>query len=106
MSLKNLIDDDIAELRRLNNLTATVNAKTFNLLINLGKSFGGDVHLTNIRVDENSAQLDGLATSTEIVKSCLARVKNSVTQSARLENSSARDDGEISFAIRADLKNN
>ena len=107
LSLKSLIDDDIAELRRLNNLTANVNtAKTFNLLINLGKSFGGDVHLTKIHIDENSAQLDGLSTSAEAVKSCLARVKSSVVQSARLENSSARDDGEITFAIRADLKNN
>ena len=107
LNLKKFVDDDIAEMQRLNNLTAKVDApKTFNLLINLGKSFGGDVRLTKIRVDENSAQLDGLATSTEVVKSCLVRVKNSVTQSARLENSSARDDGEIDFKIRADLKNN
>ena len=106
LSLKKFIDDDTDELRRLNNLTANVNATTFNLLINLGKSFGGDVRLTKIHVDENSAQLDGLATSTEAVKNCLARVKNSVVQSARLENSSTRDDGEIAFTMRADLKNN
>lgn len=107
LSLKKFIDDDANELRRLYNLTANVNApQIFNLLINLGKTFGGDVRLTKISVDENSAQLDGLAKSAEAVKSCLARVKNYVAQSARPENSSVRDDGEIAFTIRADLKNN
>lgn len=107
LSLKKIIDDDATELQRLNNLTANVNApKNFNVLINLGKTFGGDVRLTKIRLDENSVQLDGLATNAEVVKSCLARVKNYVAQSARPENSSVRDDGEIDFTIRADLKNN
>ena len=105
MNLKKFFDEDIDALRRLNNLTVAVTAtKTFGLLINLGKVATGDVHLTTFRADENSAEVNGRATNAEAVKLCLARVKNSVTKAARLENSSAGDDGEITFAIRADLK--
>lgn len=106
LSLKKFFDEDIDALRRLNNLTVNVSApKTFNALINLGKVAGGDVRLTAASVDENSAHVDGLATNADAVKSCLARVKSFVNQRARLENSSARDDGEITFAIRADFIN-
>ena len=62
------------------------------------------MRLTKIHVDENSVRVEGLATKSELVKNYLARMKNSVVQSARLENSSARDDGEIVFVIRGDLK--
>lgn len=104
LNLKNFFDEDIGELQRLNNLTVAAAAtKTFGVLINFGKVASGDVHLTNIRVDENSAEINGRATNSDAVKSCLARVKNSVTARARHENSSAGDDGEITFAIRADL---
>ena len=105
INLKKFFDEDIDALRRLNNLTVAVAAtKTFGLLINFGKVASGDVHLTALRVGENSAEVNGLATNADAVKICLARVKSSVTQRARLENSSAGDDGEITFAIRADLK--
>ncbi|MBR2519023.1 MAG: hypothetical protein IKE46_04460 [Selenomonadaceae bacterium] len=105
LSVKKFIDDDTNELRRLHGLIANVNAtKTFNLLVNLGKTSGGDMRLTKIHVDENSVRVEGLATKSELVKNYLARMKNSVVQSARLENSSARDDGEIVFVIRGDLK--
>ena len=107
LKLKNFMDEDINELRRLNTLTTTLDpTKTFNLLVNLGKVFGGDVHLTNIAVDENSARLSGSGTSTDTVKSCLSRMKNFVAQTARAENSSATEDGEIDFAIRVDLNEN
>ena len=107
ISLKKFFDEDVGELQRLNNLTVGVAAtKTFNALINFGNVASGDVHLTNLRVDENSAEIDGLATNSDAVKSCLARVKNSVTARARHENSSTGDDGDIVFAIRADLNAN
>ena len=105
INLKKFFDEDVDALRRLNNLTADNATTTFNALINFGKVASGDVHLTSLRVDETSAEVDGLATNADTVKSCLARVKSSVTQAARLENSSARDDGEITFAIRADFIN-
>ncbi|MBR1647512.1 MAG: hypothetical protein IJ685_12160 [Selenomonadaceae bacterium] len=105
LNLKKFIDDEATEMRRLNNLIANVNApKNFNVLINLGKISGGDVRLTKISVDENSVRVEGLATKSEAVKNYLARTKNSVVQSTRLENSSSRDDGEIIFVIRGDLK--
>lgn len=104
ISLKKFFDEDIDALRRLNNLTVDNKTTTFSLLINFGKVASGDVHLTNLRVDENFAEVNGLAKNSEAVKSCLARVKSSVTPRARLENSSTRDDGEITFAIRADLQ--
>lgn len=107
LALKKFFDEDVDALRRLNNLTVAVTASTtFSLLINFGKVASGDVNLTAFRVDKNSAEIGGRATSSDAVKSCLVRVKNSVTSRARLENSSERDDGEITFAIRADLNTN
>ena len=73
----------------------------FNLLINLGKIADKTVRLTKIRAAENSLEVEGIAATPEAVKAYLARVKGSVAQGARLENSAARDDGDIAFTIRA-----
>ena len=105
LALKKNLDADIDELHRLNALTAQIEPeKNFNLLINLGKIAGDDVRLTKIRAEENFLELEGLTDNPDAVRNYLARVRNSVVQSARLENSSERDDGEIVFVIRADLK--
>ena len=106
LALKESLDADIAELNRLNQIGASQNITPtkFNLLINLGKVAGGGVSLTKIRADENFLELEGIAVTSDAVKSYLSRVKNSVVQSARLESSKARDDGDIIFTIRATLK--
>lgn len=103
--IKENIDADIAELKRLNKISAAqkISPKNFNLLINLGKISGGGVRLTEIRADENFLELEGLASTPDAVKSYLSRVKNSVAQNSRLESSSEREDGDIFFVIRASL---
>ena len=103
--LKENLDAIIAELHRLNSIAANIEPeKKFNLLIRLGKIAEGDVRLTKIHVDEKFLELEGLTDKPEAVRNYLGRVRNSVEKSARLENSSERDDGEIFFVIRADLK--
>ena len=105
LALKKNLDANIAELHRLNALAAQIEPeKNFNLLINLGKIASDDVRLTKIRTEENFLELEGLTDNPDAVRNYLARVRNSVVQSARLEQSSERDDGEIVFVIRADLK--
>ena len=105
LALKKNLDADIDELHKINELAAQIELETnFNLLINLGQIAGDDVRLTKIRAEKNFLELEGLAEKPDAVKNYLARVKSSVVQSARLENSSERDDGEIVFAIRADFK--
>jgi len=103
VALKKSVDADIAELHRLNALAASQvdTPQKFNLLINLGKIADKTVRLTKIRVDEKSLELEGIADTPDAVKAYLARVKSSVAQSARLESSAARDDGDIAFTIRA-----
>ncbi|MBQ4403886.1 MAG: PilN domain-containing protein [Selenomonadaceae bacterium] len=105
LALKENLDATVAELRKINQLAAQIEIKpNFNLLVNLGKIVGGDVHLTEIRVDGDALELKGVADNSDAVKSYLSRVKNSVVNSARLESSAESDDGEIIFVIRANLK--
>ena len=103
LAIKEAIDTDIAELHRLNSLSAAQNVspKKFNLLVNLGKVAGGGVHLTKIRAEENFLELEGVSVTPDAVKSFLSRVKSLVAQSARLERSTEQDDGDIAFVIRA-----
>lgn len=102
LALKKNIDDNIAELHKINRFAAQIDVKqNFNLLINLGKIAGGDVSLTKIRVEENFLELEGVAQNSDVVKNYLSRVKNSVINSARLESSAEHEDGEIVFVIRA-----
>lgn len=106
LALKDELDADIAELRRLNQLAAQIETnKNFNLLINLGKIAGGGVRLTKIHVEEKFLELEGLTDKPDAIKSYLRNVKASVIKSARLESSSERDDGEIIFTIRATIQN-
>ena len=105
--LKENLDATVAELHKINSLAASIEPeKKFNLLVKLGKIAEGDVRLTKIRVDKNSLELEGLTDKPDALRNYFARVKNSVEKSARLENSSERDDGEIAFVIRADLRKN
>ena len=101
VALKKILDEDISALNRLNNLAAQVDTtKNLNLLLGLGKISGGDVHLTNLRAEENLFELEGVAENPDAVKNYLGRVKSFVPK-IRLENSSERDDGEINFTLRA-----
>ncbi len=105
--LKETLDATVAELHKINSLAAQIETeKKLNVLINLGKISGGDVRLTKINIDENFLELEGLTDKPDAVSNYLVRVRNSVEKSARLENSSERDDGEIVFVIRADFKKN
>ena len=102
LALKETLDADIAELHKLNNLVAKLaGKKNFNLLINLGRAAGDDIRLKKIRVEENFFELEGLTDKPDAVKNYLARVKNFVIKSARLESSAENADGEFVFVIRA-----
>lgn len=103
VALKKSLDADIAELHRLNALAAAQvdTPPIFNHLVKLGRIADKTVRLTKIRADEKSLEVEGIAATPEAVKAYLARVKGSVAQGARLENSAARDDGDIAFTIRA-----
>lgn len=104
LALKEILDADINELRRINNFAAQIQAKqNFNLPISLGKISGVEVRLITIRVEENFLEVEGLTDKPDAVRNYLARVKDFVVKSARLESSAERDDGEIIFMIRAAL---
>ena len=105
IALKKILDEDIAALHKLNKISAAQGASPtkFNLLVNLGKIAGGDGRLTKIQIDEKSLEVEGTTNSPDAVKAYLSRMKNFVVQSARLESSAERDDGEIIFLIRATL---
>ena len=77
LALKKNLDENISELHRLNEICAAQDVSTtkFNLLLNLGKISGEDVHLTEIRVEENSLELEGVADKPDAVKSYLPNVK-------------------------------
>lgn len=105
LALKKSLDENISELHKLNKLAAQVDApQNFNLLLNLGKISDRTIRLTKIRADENLLELEGVTENSAALKNYLRLVRNSVAQSARLESSTERDDGDIAFVIRAQLK--
>lgn len=102
IALKREIDADIAELHRINQLAAQVHvSQNLNLLINLGKISNKSIRLTKIRAEDKFLEIEGVADNPAAVKNYLARVKDFVIKSARLESSFENDDGEIVFTIRA-----
>lgn len=104
VAIKQAVDANIAELHRLNRLAAQIDApNNFNLLINLGKLADGSIHLTNIRLEDNFMELEGVANNPDALRNYLARVKETVVKSAQLESSAENDNGEIIFTIRAAL---
>lgn len=105
IALKKNVDENVAELHRLNKLAAQVDDnKNFNLLLNIGKIAGREIHLTKIRVDKDFLEIEGVTADSAALKSYLGLVKNFVANSARLESSTENDDGDIVFVIRASLK--
>ncbi len=105
LDAKKNLDADTEELKKIFATAAQLDPeKNFNFLINLGKISEGDVRLTKIRAEENFLEIEGVAGKPDAVRNYLARVRNSVVQSAQLEKTSERDDGEIVFVIRAELK--
>lgn len=105
LALKKNLDENIIALHKINELAAQVNvSENFNRLLRLGKIADKNIHLKKIRAEKNSLELEGITDNSETLKNYLGRVKNTVAKSARLESSTERDDGEISFVIRAALE--
>ena len=101
LAIKQAVDADIAELRRINALAAQIDAPdNFSLLLKVGKLADRSINLTSLRVDEKTLELEGTATALDTIRNYLARMKSSVAATARLESSSERDE-EIIFDIRA-----
>lgn len=105
IALKKMIDENVDELHRINQLAAQVDDnKSFNLLLNLGKNSSREVRLTKIRVDKDLLELEGVTGDSAALKSYLGLVRNFVASNARLDSSTENDDGDIVFVIRASLK--
>lgn len=100
--LKKNLDAEVEEMKKINSLLASQVEKNpkLNLLIRLGKISGGSVRLKKIIASEDSAQLEGTADNPDAIGKYLSRLKNSVAEKVKLENTSANEDGEINFAIR------
>ena len=102
---KKTLDENIAELQRINQIAAQVETlQKFNVLLNLGTIAAENIRLTKIRAEGNFLELEGTTDDSDALKDYLERVKSYVAESARLESSSERDDGEIVFVIRAALE--
>lgn len=105
IALKKTLDENIAELQRINQIAAQVETlQNFNVLLNLGTIAAENIRLTKIRAEGNFLELEGTTDDSDALKDYLERVKSYVAESARLESSSERDDGEIVFVIRAALE--
>ncbi len=105
LSLKENLDADVAEMKRLNNLSAdqNVNVENFNLLLKIGKIANEQIHLRKMKTTGNFLELGGSAETPDAVKNYLSRLKSSTQKSVKLENSRI-DDDKISFTIRVNLQ--
>lgn len=102
--LKEIVDADIAEMKRINEMSASQNIsmRKFNILIRLGKLADGRVILRRLRISDDSVSLEGFTENPAALKFYIGRLKASALYNVKLENSSVAD-GQISFGIRADL---
>lgn len=99
-ALKENYDDDVAEMRRLNDLCAEKNVtpEKLNALIFIGQIADGTIWLDKIKASGDTLELAGSADSPDAVKNYLRRLKK-FAPNVKLENSAAND-GQIDFSIR------
>ncbi len=104
LTLKENLDANIAEMKRLNNLSTVqnVNAEKFNLLLKIGKVTNENIHLQKIRMSGNFLEIEGSAETPDVIKNYLSRLKSSIMKNVKLENSQI-EDAEINFSVRINL---
>lgn len=105
LTLKNSIEENISEMKRLNELCAAQfnSIPTFNALVNLGKIADGKTYLTKINVSANSIELEGIANDTDEIKNYVSRLKSNITPNVKLGHFSSND-GNTTFTIHLTLK--
>lgn len=105
VELKKSVEEDIAEMKRLNSFCAAqVNPMPkFNALVKLGKIVDGKTYLTKLRISDNSIELEGVANNSDDIKNYVSRLKT-ITSSVKPGNLSSSD-GEMKFTIHLTLKN-
>lgn len=104
-ALKESLDADAAEMRRLNELSAAQNltAEKFNALVKIGGLADGKVWLDKIKTSGDTLELTGTADTSDALRNYLSRLK-SFAKNIKLENS-AMNDGQINFLIRVTFQN-
>ena len=105
LRLKNFIDENISEMKRINELCAAQknSIPTFNALVKLGKIVDGKTYLTKINISANTVELEGVADNPDEIKNYVSRLKTNVTPNVKLGNFSSND-GETTFTVHLTLK--
>ncbi len=105
LRLKNSIDENISEMKRLNEICAAQknSIPTFNALVKLGKIADGKTYLTKINISDNDIELEGIADDPDEIKNYVSRLKTNVTPNVKLGNVSSND-GETTFNVHLTLK--
>lgn len=105
LRLKNSIDENISEMKRLNELCAAQSnsVPAFNALVKLGKIADGKTYLTKINISDNDIELEGIADNPDEIKNYVSRLKTNVTPNVKLGNFSSND-GETIFTVHLTLK--
>ena len=100
--LKKDLDENISEMKKINSVLDAQSEKfsKLNFLIRLGKISGGAVQMKKINATENFVQLEGVAEDPDAIEKYLRKLKNSVAENSKLENTSAADDGRINFSVK------
>ena len=105
LEMKKAADENIAEMKKINSLSAAqINSlPQFNALVKLGIVADGKTHLTKIRTSNDSVELEGVAENTDDIKNYINRLKT-ITPHVKQGNLSSTDDV-INFTVYLSLKN-
>ncbi len=104
LDLKKSVEEDIAEMKRLNALCAAQDNPfpKFNALVKIGKIADGKTYLTKIKISDNNIELEGIADNPEEIKNYVSRLKI-ITPNIKPGNFSSSD-GKVKFTINLTLK--
>ena len=105
LRLKNSIDENISEMKRLNELCAAQSdsVPTFNALVKLGKIADGKTYLTKLKISANTVELEGIADNPDEIKNYVSRLKTNITPNVKLGNVSSTDDA-TTFTVHLTLQ--
>ncbi|MBR5913894.1 MAG: PilN domain-containing protein [Selenomonadaceae bacterium] len=105
VELKKSVEEDIAEMKRLNSFCAAQENPfpKFNALVKLGKIADGKIYLTKIKMSDNSIELEGVANNSDDIKNYVSRLKT-ITTNVKPGNFSSKENI-ITFTIYLTLKN-
>ena len=104
MEMKQSVDDNIAEMKKINSLCAAQSNSMpqFNALVKLGMVADGKTPLTQIKIAGGDIELEGVAENTDDIKNYVNRLKI-ITPHVKQGNFTSTD-GVTNFAIHLTLK--